>query len=71
MSHNHVDRFTIAPSDYCGIPIIFETTGIRIGLYLPLCFRPYGFSSFGWGSTGFGYQSLVVASPNIYGGNYY
>merc|ERR1712128_300433 len=31
-------------------------------------YRPYGFTYGGYGSTGYGYLSTYMASPNIYGG---
>merc|ERR1711973_31172 len=38
------------------------------GFYGSPMYRPYGFPTFGWGSAGFGYNSIVVPTPNIYGG---
>lgn len=31
-------------------------------------YRPYGFTYGGYGSSGYGYMSTYIASPNIYGG---
>merc|ERR1712106_157224 len=31
-------------------------------------YRPYGFTYGGYGSTGYGYLSTYMPSPNIYGG---
>merc|ERR1712105_568602 len=40
------------------------------GFYGNPLYRPYGFGSFGWGSTNFMRGHTAVAGPNIYGGYY-
>jgi len=40
------------------------------GFYGNPLYRPYGFGSFGWGSTNFMRGHTVVTGPNIYGGFY-
>merc|ERR1711936_225540 len=40
------------------------------GFYGNPLYRPYGFSSWGYGSNGYMLNSIVVRGPNIYGGYY-
>eukprot|EP00091_Calanus_sinicus_P010941 TRINITY_DN25013_c0_g1_i1.p1 TRINITY_DN25013_c0_g1~~TRINITY_DN25013_c0_g1_i1.p1 ORF type:complete len:113 (-),score=29.37 TRINITY_DN25013_c0_g1_i1:202-498(-) len=40
------------------------------GFYGNPIYRPYGFGSWGWGSEGFGYNT-IVSRPNVYGGYYF
>merc|ERR1712212_342528 len=40
------------------------------GFYGNPLYRPYGFGAWGWGSEGFGYNTLVT-KQNVYGGYYF
>merc|ERR1712215_143135 len=40
------------------------------GFYGNPLYRPYGFSSWSYGSNGYMLNSIVVRGPNIYGGYY-
>jgi len=41
------------------------------GFYGNPLYRPYGFGSWGYGSTGYMRNSIIVQGPNLYGGFYY